>query len=148
MMYYTPQIWCSDNTDAITDSDPVWNILLLSGIGSWISRVCSAEPSDRKNHPLHTRGVVAMSGTFGYELDLLKLSEEEKDRRSESQSQNTAKYAPLIQNGRYYRLTDPIKSRNLCMGDRWKFSGRSSSQCCHGGDPWKYDCELCAASRP
>ena len=33
------------------------------------------------------------------------------------------------------------------MGDRWKFSGRSSAQCCHGGDPWKYDCELCAASR-
>ena len=54
---------------------------------------------------MKTRGVVAMSGTFGYELDITKLSEEDKQTVKE-QIEAFKKYYDLIQNGDYYRLTD------------------------------------------
>ncbi len=109
MMYYTPQIWCSDNTDAIGQiTDPVWYIVWLSGIRSRFTCISSTESSDRKNDIFHTRGVVAMAGTFGYELNLGKLSEEEKEE-IRSQVEEYRKFAPLIQTGLYYRLSDPSK---------------------------------------
>ena len=56
---------------------------------------------------IDARSVAAMSGTFGYELDLEKLSVEEKDKIRE-QIAEYKKLAPLILNGRYYRLTNPF----------------------------------------
>ena len=50
----------------------------------------------------------AMAGTFGYELNLGKLSEEEKEE-IRSQVEEYRKFAPLIQTGLYYRLSDPSK---------------------------------------
>ena len=79
MMYYTPQIWCSDNTDAIDRLRIQYGTSFgypVSVVGSHVSAVPNHQ-TGRKT-PLHTRGVVAMSGTFGYELNLMKLSEEEK----------------------------------------------------------------------
>ena len=79
MMYYTPQIWCSDNTDAIDRLKIQYGTSFgypVSVVGSHVSAVPNHQ-TGRKT-PLHTRGVVAMSGTFGYELDLMNLSEEEK----------------------------------------------------------------------
>ena len=79
MMYYSPQIWCSDNTDAIDRLRIQYGTSFgypVSVVGSHVSAVPNHQ-TGRKT-PLHTRGVVAMSGTFGYELNLMKLSEEEK----------------------------------------------------------------------
>ena len=56
---------------------------------------------------LHTRGVVAMAGTFGYELDPGKLTQEEKAEIKE-QIAEYQKYAKLIQSGDYYRLSNPF----------------------------------------
>ena len=64
-----------------------------------------------------------MSGTFGYELDLLKLTEEEKDE-VRSQIEEYRRFAPLIQNGKYYRLTDPVKSE-ICA---WEILGQSQEE--------------------
>lgn len=79
MLYYTPQIWASDNTDAM-------DRLLLqygtsfcyptSAVGSHVSAVPNEQTG--RTTPLNTRAVVAMSGTFGYELDPRKLSEGER----------------------------------------------------------------------
>ena len=55
---------------------------------------------------MKTRAIVAMPGTFGYELDLNKLSEEEK-QEIRQQVKEYKKYAALIQGGSYYRLTNP-----------------------------------------
>ena len=55
---------------------------------------------------MNTRGVVAMAGTFGYELDPGKLDDEEKDKIRE-QIRAYHKYAPLIAGGDYYRLSNP-----------------------------------------
>lgn len=48
-----------------------------------------------------------MAGTFGYELDLGKLSEAEKDEIRQQVSEYR-KYASLIQTGLYYRLSNPF----------------------------------------
>ena len=86
ILYYSPQIWCSDDTDPIERL----NIQYGTSFGYPVSTVgahVSASPNHQtgRTTPLHTRAVVAMSGTFGYELDPGKLTAEEKSR-SENRS--------------------------------------------------------------
>ena len=117
MMYYTPQIWCSDNTDAIDRLRIQYGTSFgypVSVVGSHVSAVPNHQTG--RNTPLHTRGVVAMSGTFGYELNLMKLSEEEKQEIREQIAEYKS-YAPIIQNGLYYRLSDPT-TEEICA---WEF---------------------------
>ncbi|MCB6622116.1 alpha-galactosidase [Mediterraneibacter sp. 210702-DFI.5.30] len=117
MMYYTPQIWCSDNTDAIDRLRIQYGTSFgypVSVVGSHVSAVPNHQ-TGRKT-PLHTRGVVAMSGTFGYELNLMKLSEEEKQEIREQIAEYKS-YAPIIQNGLYYRLSNPT-TEEICA---WEF---------------------------
>ena len=108
MLYYTPQIWCSDNSDAM---DRIY-IQYGTSFGYPMS-TAGAHVSAVPNHqtgrvtPFNTRGIVAMAGSFGYELDPAKLSEEEKQSIRE-QIKAYKQHAGLIQNGLYYRLTDPF----------------------------------------
>lgn len=79
MLYYTPQIWCSDNTDAICRTKIQYGTSFgypPVTMGSHVS-ACPNHQTNRSTS-LKTRGVVAMPGTFGYELDVSKLKEEEK----------------------------------------------------------------------
>lgn len=108
MLFYTPQIWCSDNTDAI---DRVY-IQYGTSFGYPLSAI-SAHVSAVPNHQtgrmtgMHTRGVTAMTGAFGYELDLGKLNEDEKAQVKE-QIAMYHRTAPLLLSGRYYRLSNPF----------------------------------------
>lgn len=109
MLYYTPQIWCSDNTDAIDRLRIQYGTSFgypISTVGSHVSAIPNHQTG--RCTSLETRGVVAMSGTFGYELDLAKLSDEEKEliRKQVKQYKD---FAPLILNGRYYRLSNPFE---------------------------------------
>ncbi len=109
MMYYTPQIWCSDNTDAVDRLRIQYGTSFLypvSVVGSHVSAVPNHQTG--RSVSLHTRGVVAMAGTFGYELDLGELTEEEKEELK-AQVKKYKEYAKLIRNGRYYRLSDPFR---------------------------------------
>lgn len=124
MLYYSPQIWCSDNTDAVDRVKIQYGTSFgypVSAMGSHVSAVPNHQTG--RSVSLHTRGVVAMSGTFGYELDLGKLSEEEK-QDIRAQIKEYKKYAPLILNGRYFRLTDPVKEE---VG-AWEFVSRDASE--------------------
>lgn len=107
MLYYTPQIWCSDNTDAIDRLEIQYGTSFIYPVSSVGAHV-SASPNHQTGRitPLKTRGVVAMAGTFGYELDLNELSSAEKDEIREQITQYR-KFAKLIQQGLYYRLTNP-----------------------------------------
>lgn len=109
MLYYTPQIWCSDNTDAIDRLKIQYGTSFFYPVSTSGSHV-SAVPNHQTGRItiLHTRGVVAMSGIFGYELDPGKLSDEEKEE-TRQQIKTYKKYAGLIQSGDYYRLSDPFK---------------------------------------
>jgi alpha-galactosidase len=110
MLYYTPQIWCSDNTDALDRIKIQYGTSFgypVSAVGSHVSAVPNHQTG--RSTPLHTRGVVAMAGTFGYELDLQKLSGDEKEEIRQ-QIADYHKYAPLILDGLYYRLTNPYEN--------------------------------------
>ncbi|MDE7245849.1 MAG: alpha-galactosidase, partial [Oscillospiraceae bacterium] len=80
MLYYTPQIWCSDNSDAISRLDIQYGTSFgypVSTMGAHVSAVPNHQTG--RVTPLATRGCVAMAGTFGYELDVTKLTDIEKD---------------------------------------------------------------------
>ena len=108
MLYYAPQIWCSDNTDAIDRLRIQYGTSFgypVSCVGAHVSTV----PNEQNGRitPLKTRGIVAMSGTFGYELDPGKLTDEEK-REIRQQIIERNRFAEIILNGKYYRLSDPF----------------------------------------
>ena len=109
MLYYTPLIWCSDNTDAIDRTKIQYGTSFgypVSAVGAHVSAVPNHQTG--RSVSIDTRGVVAMSGSFGYELDLGKVSEAEKNTIKE-QIKTFKKEAELIHNGLYYRLSDPYK---------------------------------------
>lgn len=109
MMYYTPQIWCSDNTDAVDRIRIQYGTSFfypVSTVGSHVSAVPNHQTG--RSTSLHTRGVVAMAGTFGYELNPDKLSSEEKEE-IKKQTAQYKKYSELIRTGDYYRLSDPFQ---------------------------------------
>ncbi len=106
MLYYTPQIWCSDDTDAAERLIIQYGTSFgypVSAVGSHVS-VCPNHQTGRST-PLHTRGVVAMAGTFGYELDISRMSEEEKGQVA-AQVATYKRNEALINRGDYYRLSD------------------------------------------
>ncbi len=109
MMYYTPQIWCSDNTDALDRLRIQYGSSFfypMSTMGAHVSAVPNHQTG--RNINLHTRGIVAMTGAFGYELSLAKLSEEEKEEIRE-QIRQYKQYEELIRKGDYYRLSNPFQ---------------------------------------
>lgn len=109
MMYYTPQIWCSDNTDAVDRLRIQYGTSFFYPM-STVSAHVSAVPNHQTGRitSLHTRGIVAMTGAFGYELSLGKLSEEEKEEIRE-QIRQYKEFEPLISTGDYYRLSNPFE---------------------------------------
>ena len=107
MLYYTPQIWCSDNTDAIARLKIQYGTSFgypVSTMGAHVSAVPNHQT--QRITPFSTRSCVAMAGTFGYELDVTKLSEEEK-AKVRQQIGRFKDYYDLIQYGEYYRLQAP-----------------------------------------
>ncbi len=124
MLYYTPQIWCSDNTDAVDRVRIQYGTSFgypVSAVGSHVSAVPNHQTG--RSTSLKTRGVLAMSGTFGYELNLGALSAEEKED-IRNQVKEYHKYAELIQKGDYYRLTNPLESK---VG-AWAFVSEDKSE--------------------
>lgn len=109
MLYYAPQIWCSDNTDAVDRLRIQYGTSFFYPM-STVSAHVSAVPNHQTGRitDLHTRGITAMTGAFGYELSLGKLTEEEKDEIRE-QIRTYRKYEPLVSQGDYYRLSNPFQ---------------------------------------
>lgn len=110
MLFYMPQTWTSDNTDAISRLKIQYGTSIvypLSAMGSHVSAV--------PNHQVHRitslelRGHVAMSGNFGYELDLTRFSEEEKQAVKE-QVALYKELRKLVQFGEQFRLLSPLKA--------------------------------------
>jgi alpha-galactosidase len=105
MLYYTPQIWTSDDTDPLERVNIQYGTSFCYPIISMGAHI-TASPNHvtKRNTPVLTRSNVAMAGTFGFELDLTKLSDEELEvLRNETEFYK--KYSELIRKGDYYRLT-------------------------------------------
>ncbi len=104
MLYYSPQIWTSDNTEAIdrlTIQEGTTLVYPCSAMGAHVA-ACPSHTNQRVT-PFRTRGRVALPGCFGYELDLGKLSAEE---RAEIAQQLTEyrEFGPVFHEGDLYRL--------------------------------------------
>lgn len=112
MMRYFPQVWASDNTDAIARLPIQYGSSYLYPTISMGAHV-SAVPNHQMGRmtPLETRGLVAMMGNLGYELDLTNLSDEEKATIA-NQVNLYKELRPVVQLGQQYRLINPDTASN------------------------------------
>ena len=109
MLYYSPQIWSSDNTDARERLRIQYGASMFmppSAMGAHVS-VCPNHATGRDT-PFETRAHVAMNGTFGYELDVTQLTDEEKAQIPE-QIRRYHSISGLVREGALYRLGDPYR---------------------------------------
>ena len=104
MLYYSPQIWCSDDTDAVERLSIQAGTAMIYPLSTM-----GAHVSDCPNHivgrttPFETRGYVALAGTFGYELDVTKIPQEDRESIP-GQVAMYHKYNDLVREGDYYRI--------------------------------------------
>ena len=125
MLYYSPQIWTSDDTDAIER--------LKIQHGTSMCYPCSAmgaHVSDCPNHsvgrntPFKTRGHVAMVGTFGYELDVTRIPEADRNMIP-AQIEEFNKYNKLVRTGDHYRIGNTFENIEW---DAWMFVSKDKSE--------------------
>lgn len=125
MLYYSPQIWCSDDTDAIERLKIQHGTSICYPVSAM-----GAHVSDCPNHtvgrttPFSTRGDVAMVGTFGYELDVTRIPQADRDAIP-GQIEEFNKYNPLIRTGDQYRIGNMFKDTTW---DAWMFVAKDKSE--------------------
>lgn len=137
MLYYSPQIWCSDNTDAIDRLKIQYGTSFgypVSTMGAHVS-VCPNHQNGRIT-PLETRGVVASAGTFGFELNLADMTEEDKEY-ARVMICEYREQEHLIQSGDYYRLTDPFHNLDYVM---WEIVAKDKTEVIVKGVMLKNEC--------
>ena len=125
MLCYFPQIWCSDNTD------PVARLMIQYGTSfGYPSCTVGAHVSASPNHqtgrhtPQATRGVVAMAGVPGYELDLTRLTEAEC-REIAEQVRRCRETEALVREGVHYRLSG---MREMARYAAWEYVSRDGTR--------------------
>ncbi len=124
MLCYHPQIWCSDNTDAESRLTVQYGTSFAYPVSTMGSHV-SACPNKKTKRvfPWETRAAVAMHGTFGYELDPAKMTEEEQAKCAEL-TEIYRKNQNLIFSGDYYRLSSPCDDSIFTA---WQFVTKDKS---------------------
>ncbi len=119
MLYYSPQIWTSDNTD------PIERLKIQFGTSMvYPSSTMGAHVSACSRASIKTRGDIAMWGTFGYELDPTRLGEEDQ-KIVRRQVADYHKYYDLIHYGDFYRIISPFEDENRAA---WMFVNREKTQ--------------------
>lgn len=109
MLYYAPQCWTSDNTDAVERLRIQYGTSFVyppSSMGCHVSEAPNQQTF--RNTPLATRAETAYFGCFGYEMDLDTLTEEEKEEVKE-QIQYYKRIRKLVMDGTFYRLISPFE---------------------------------------
>lgn len=125
MLYYSPQIWTSDDTDAAE------RLAIQQGASLvYPPSAMGAHISDCPNHitgrvtPFEARGHIALAGTFGYELDVTRISEEER-KLIPRQIADYKKYSHLVRCGDHYRLGDTSGESGYTA---WEFAAKDGSE--------------------
>ena len=124
MLYYSPQIWTSDDTDALERLYIQYGTSIvypISAIGAHVSAVPNHQTG--RILPMKLRGDVAMSGVLGYELDLEKCSLEELSEIRQ-QIEFYKEIRALVQFGKYYRLLNPFENNYTA----WQFVSEDNSE--------------------
>ncbi|MBR7133541.1 MAG: alpha-galactosidase [Clostridia bacterium] len=112
ILYYMPQIWTSDNSDAIDRLKIQYGTSLVYPCSSMTAHV-SACPNHQtgRTTPFMTRGDVAQVCSFGYELNVKFLSDDEK-QEIRAQISKHRELEALINQGDFYRLRSPFEGNN------------------------------------
>ena len=122
ILYYMPQIWTSDDTDAVERLRIQYGTSFaypISAMGAHVSAVPNHQAG--RVTSLKMRGDVAMSGNFGYELDLMKFTDEEK-AEVKAQVEQYKELRTFIQSGDMYRLKSPFRTADNDGNDTaWMF---------------------------
>ncbi|SET88121.1 alpha-galactosidase [Paenibacillus sp. NFR01] len=124
MLYYMPQTWTSDDTDGAERLKIQYGTSLVypvSAIGAHVSAVPNHQVG--RITPLEFRGDVAMSGNFGYELDLTKFTDDEKEI-VKRQIADYKEVRSLVQTGDLYRLKNPFDGNEAA----WMFVSADKRQ--------------------
>jgi len=126
MLYYSPQYWTSDNTDALDRVYIQWGTMQVFPSSAMSAHV-SAIPNHQtgRTESMKTRGHVAMGGAFGYELDITKLNDTDKASIKEQVKEYT-KYYELVNFGDYYRLISPYDG--LGTQCAWQFVSEDKAE--------------------
>lgn len=113
VLAYMPQIWASDNSDAISRLKIQYSTSMCYPV-SCISTHVTASPNHQVGRvtSLKTRGDVAYAGTFGYELDITKATDDEFEEIKQ-QTAFSRHIQQLVLNGDFYRLLSPYDT-NYC----------------------------------
>ena len=113
-LYYFPQIWTSDDTDGLERTKIQWGTSMCYPVSAMSCHV-SACPNHQTQRitPFKTRGAIASLGATGYELDLTKLTAEEKEQVKE-QIANYKRIDGLVLNGDLFRLANPFETDYFC----------------------------------
>lgn len=125
MLYYSPQIWCSDDTDAIERLEIQEGTSLvypLSAMGAHVS-TCPNHACGRVT-PFRTRGFVALAGTFGYELDITKIPSDDR-AQIPNQIAMYKKYNPLVRTGDYWRVASYSENKEW---DAWEVVSKDKGE--------------------
>lgn len=125
ILYYMPQIWCSDDTDAIERIRIQYGTSFgypICSVGAHVS--ASPNMQTGRTVPLKTRAEVAMAGTFGYEMDVRTLDHKEREQ-VRRQIQEYKKYESIIRQGDYYRLTNPQENSFYAA---WQFVAKDQKE--------------------
>lgn len=125
MLYFSPQIWTSDDTDAIERLKIQYGTSLC-----YPASAMGAHVSDCPNHtvgrttPFATRGDVALVGTFGYELDVTRIPQADRDAIP-GQIAKFHRFNPLVRTGDQYRLGNLFADGGY---DAWMFVAKDKSE--------------------
>lgn len=125
MLYYMPQTWTSDNTDAICRTKIQYGTSLTYPqvtMGCHVSTVPNHQVG--RITPLETRGNVAMAGNFGYELDITKLSDVKKEI-IKRQIKEYKEIRELVQFGELYRIFSPFEGNDSA----WNIVSKDKTEC-------------------
>ena len=117
MLYYMPQTWTSDDTDAVERLKIQYGTSFAYPVSSMGAHV-SAVPNHQTGRitPMRTRGEVAMGGNFGFELDLAKLSSEDLSEAADL-VRRVKDIRSLTRTGTFWRLLSPFEG----MYTAWSF---------------------------
>lgn len=124
MLYYMPQIWTSDNTDAVSRLSIQYGTSMVYPISSMGAHV-SAVPNHQCERvtSLKMRGDVALSGNFGFELDLTKASADEREEIKQLVNM-VKRHRHLTQQGVFSRLANPEGGKYAA----WQYISQDGSE--------------------
>ncbi len=108
MLYYSVQIWCSDETDIANRSLIQYATNIFYPLSTQ-----GAHVSDRKLGTIQDKACLAFFGTYGYELDVLKLTNEEDKKKIIEFNNYYKQFHKAVTSGDYYAIYDPFKTNYI-----------------------------------